>query len=78
VSEPEITVHKVGGIVPISCCLLTDYTGVNHCKHEPHVARPVPWRRRIHWAIRSRIRRGRRLLGRWIAGISSDEWEEYH
>ena len=52
-SEPEITYRKISAIVPISCCLLSDSTGENHCTHEPYVSPPIPWHRRLRWSISS-------------------------
>jgi len=70
VTEP-IQVRKVQAFVPVTCCELTDATGVNHCNHPPPA--PLPLWRRIRpraagWWTRLRFR-----VGSWIAGVSLDE-----
>ena len=56
-------VRKIGYSVPVSCCLLTDATGVNHCKH-PLPPPPTRWqtlRRRLAdwwWRNRPAVHRG--------------------
>ena len=47
----EFEVRKVGYTVPVSCCVMTDHTGVNYCKHPPYP--PVSRWRRAKYALRS-------------------------
>jgi hypothetical protein len=66
-------VHKASTYMPVSCCQMTDSTGVNHCKHPPPP--PIPWRTRLRWRIRSRWDGLRLRLGSWVAGRDLDEEE---
>ena len=50
-SDPEITVTKYGATVPISCCVLTEATGENHCVHPPAPRARLPWHRWLRWSI---------------------------
>jgi hypothetical protein len=43
--EPEVKVNKIGYYVPVSCCVMTDSTGVNYCEHP--APPPLSRRRRI-------------------------------
>ncbi len=60
-------IRKLTAYVPVSCCVLTDSTGVNHCEHAPVVVKPLPWTWRARerwWDLRERATR--RLAGhRW-------------
>jgi hypothetical protein len=66
-------VRKASYYMPVSCCQLTDSTGVNHCEHPPPP--PVPWRRRLRWRISDRWWALRLRLGSWVAGRDLDEEE---
>ena len=53
-TEPR-QVRKLSTYVHVSCCYLTDSTGVNHCEHPPPVVKPRPWTLRARdrwWAMR--------------------------
>jgi hypothetical protein len=65
--ERPLTVRYVSGYTNVSCCLLTDATGVMHCTH-PAPPRPS-WAKRTHWAIRSRWASLRLRVGSWVAGV---------
>jgi hypothetical protein len=71
-TEPHVEAQKLTAYLPVSCCMLTDTTGVNHCQHPPLVYPPVPWRRRLRWGIQSRWAALRYRLGSWIAGVDLD------
>jgi hypothetical protein len=59
--------------LPVSCCVLTDATGVNHCKHPPPPT--PPWHRRIRYRIGDRWWRLRERAGYAIAGHQPEEDE---
>jgi hypothetical protein len=61
---PEVT--RVAAHVSVSCCVLTDSTGANHCKHPPPPT--PPWHRRIRYRLADRWRRLRERVGYAIAG----------
>lgn len=67
---PELNVRRLGAFVPVSCCVMTDTTGQNHCNH-PLPPRPA-WHRRLRWRVRGWISRQRMRLGSWIAGVDLD------
>ena len=71
---PHMAVRKAAAYVPVSCCLLTDATGVNHCQH-PAPPRP-PWRRRLRWRIQNRWSALRMRAGSWVAGVDLDQDRE--
>jgi hypothetical protein len=62
-----IEARKLAYHVPVSCCLLTDTAGTNHCQHPPRVVKPLPWTWRARerwWDLRENL--VRRLAGhRW-------------
>ncbi len=71
---PEPIVFKMPGWLPVSCCVLTDSTGENHCTHAPP---PRPkWHRRLRWRISDRWSSFRLRLGSWIAGrdLNEEDW----
>lgn len=73
--EPQFTVHKYAAFVPVSCCLLTDTTGINHCQH-PLPPPPSRWQR-LRWRTRERWHHLRMHIGSWIAGVDlhpEDDW----
>lgn len=57
-------IRKLSTFVPVSCCVLTDSTGVNHCEHPPPVVKPLPWT----WRARERWWDAREWLARALAG----------
>lgn len=68
-ASAPLTVQKLGHYMPVTCCMLTDATGEDHCEHLPKVYPPLPWTFRVRerWAgLRERV-------ARWIAG---DRWLE--
>ena len=69
-SEPELVARKATTYLPVSCCVLTDTTGVNHCDHPQPP--PPPWARRLRWRLAERWRTLRRRLGSWVAGVNLD------
>lgn len=73
-TDPELTVHKLAAYLPVSCCQMTDSTGVNHCEHPPP-PRP-PWRRRLRWAVSARWGALRMRLGSWLAGVDLDDRDD--
>jgi hypothetical protein len=59
-----IAVRKLAAYVQVSCCALTDSTGVNHCEHPAPVAHRLPWTWRARerwWDLRERV--ARRIAG---------------
>ena len=66
-----MVVRKLSAYMPVTCCQMTDSTGVNHCEHPP-TPRP-PWRRRLHWRLSSWWYGLRMRTGSWIAGVDLDE-----
>lgn len=68
-SEP-VEVRKAQAYTPVSCCILTDSTGINHCTH-PAPPRPS-WANRTRWHIRSWWSGLRLRAGSWIAGVDLD------
>lgn len=72
---PEPTVRKLSAFMPVSCCVLTDATGENHCEH-PQPARP-PCRRRLRWWIRARWAAVRLRVGSWVAGVDLAERDDW-
>jgi hypothetical protein len=67
--------RKLQAFVPVSCCVLTDTTGENHCEHPP--PQPIPWRRRLRWRLRARWDAFRLRLGSWVAGVDLNEREDW-
>jgi hypothetical protein len=67
---PPITIVKMAHHIPITCCALTDATGVNHCQH-PSPPTP-PWHRRLRWRAHDHWRALRLRAGTWIAGLPLD------
>jgi hypothetical protein len=63
---PEFKVRKMSTFVPMSCCVLTDATGVDHCDHPKPP--PPPWWRQLRWLVMSRWWRLRERVGYAIAG----------
>lgn len=62
-----LTARKLGMYLPVTCCMLTDSTGENHCQHPLPELKPRPWTWRLYdwwWDLRERA--GRRVAGwRW-------------
>lgn len=50
-SGDEFTVRKYAATMPVSCCVLTDSTGVNHCEHPPPP--PISRWRSLRWNLRN-------------------------
>lgn len=69
VAGEPLTVQKLGVYLPVTCCMLTDSTGVDSCEHPPRVYPPLP----LSWRMRERWRDLRERVARWIAG---DRWPE--
>lgn len=44
-------IKKYTSAMPVSCCVITDSTGVNHCHHPAPT--PSPWHRHLRWAVSS-------------------------
>lgn len=65
-------IRKLAAYVPVSCCALTDSTGINHCEHPPVVVKPLPWT----WRARERWWDLRVWLARKIAGHCWPNGEE--
>lgn len=61
---PDAPIKKLSAYVPVSCCVLTDSTGENHCTHPPRVIEPLP----LSWRLRNRWTDLRLALAKWIAG----------
>jgi hypothetical protein len=75
---PMVQVHKLQAYAPVSCCVLTDTTGENHCEHPPPPPPPpIPWRRRLRWRLRARWDAFRLRLGSWVAGVDLNEREDW-
>jgi hypothetical protein len=68
-----IEVRKLTALLQVSCCLLTDTTGVNHCDH-PAPPEPSRWLR-ARWTAGERWTRLRRRAGSWVAGVDIDGLE---
>lgn len=62
-----IDVHRLAVTLPVSCCVLTETTGVDHCDHPP--APRSPWHTRLRWRAGDWWRSVRLRLGSWIAGV---------
>jgi hypothetical protein len=71
-SDP-IQPAKLGAYLPVSRCMLTDSTGVNHCKHPP-LPRP-PWHRRLRYRLVDRWWQLRERIGYAIARHQPEEDE---
>lgn len=71
-----ITVKRATMSLPVTCCLMTDTTGVNHCQHPPITYPRPPWPKRTRVWIRSRWNGLRYRLGSWIAGVDLDREED--
>jgi hypothetical protein len=63
-------VKKLSVFVPVSCCLLTDTTGEQHCEHEPYAPPPdtrswhVRWRAEVKlWVWARRLKLGMKIAG---------------
>lgn len=67
---PDVAVRKFAAYFSVSCCQLTDSTGVNHCEHPPPP--PIPRWTRLRWRIRSWWSGLRMRLGSWVAGVDLD------
>lgn len=74
-AQPPLTVHKMTAYIPVSCCLLTDTTGVSHCQHPPTPRPVIPWRRRARWWLSGHWSALRMRVGSWIAGVDLEEDE---
>lgn len=68
-------IRKLSYHIPVSCCMLTDSTGENHCEHPPRevVRAPWTWRRARNRALEywwdARERMARAIAGRrWPDG----------
>jgi hypothetical protein len=72
--DPEIAVRKLRAFMHVTCCEMTDSTGVNHCEHPPP-PRP-PLHRRLHWRISSWWAGLRMRVGSWIAGVDLDREDD--
>lgn len=73
--KPEVeaaltAVNKLSTYMPVSCCVMTDTTGVNHCEHPPPP--PVPRLTRLRWRLRDRWSTFRMQLGSRVAGVDLD------
>lgn len=76
VTEPiALQVQQFRAFVPVSCCVMTDTTGDNHCDH-PLPPRPA-WHRRLRWRMRWWISRQRMWAGSWIAGVDLDREDDW-
>lgn len=65
----DIDVKRFAAIMPISCCLLTDSTGENHCAHEPiRFPGPTRWQR-----FRAAFKRRKYQFVVWLARLDEDE-----
>lgn len=73
--NPEIAVRKLRTFMAVSCCEMTDASGVNHCEHEP-APRP-PLHHRLRWRVRSWWSGLRMRVGSWIAGVDLDREEDW-
>lgn len=70
-SEHQLIVGKWSHVFPISCCVLTDSSGVNYCcDHAP--LPPIPRWRGAYWRWRERWWALRLRFGSWIAGRDLD------
>jgi hypothetical protein len=65
---PAIEARKIAAYQPVSCCLLSEYTGQNHCEHAPIEFRRSPWRVRLRWTIEHTFAKTRARIGFAIAG----------
>ncbi|MEU4804338.1 hypothetical protein [Actinosynnema sp. NPDC023587] len=65
--QEPLLVQKLAVYTEVSCCLLTDSTGKNHCTHTPREYPPLSWR----WRARERWHNLRERVAQWIAG---DRW----
>lgn len=65
--EAPTSVMKLSAYTSVTCCLLTDETGIDHCEHPPRLVKPLPWT----WRARQRWWDVRVAVARWIAG---SEW----
>lgn len=74
--DQPLEVKKLTAYQNVSCCVLTDATGENHCKHPPYVAPPVPLLRRLRYRLRGWWSGLRMRLGSFIAGADLSEREE--
>lgn len=74
-TEP-ITVRKATMYLPVSCCALTDTTGVNHCTHPERPIPRLPWTKRTHTRLLMAWRSARYRLGCWIAGTELNEEDD--
>lgn len=71
-----IEARKIESHVPVSCCLLTDYTGQNHCDHGPLITPRQSWRTRLRWNVERIFTKTRARIGFAIAGY--DPRDEYY
>jgi hypothetical protein len=58
----DFQVRKIGWTLPVSCCVMTDATGINHCQHPP--PKPLTRRQRVRYAWLSWWWRNRPTLHR--------------
>lgn len=65
----EFRVHKYVAYVPVSCCLMTDSSGIDYCDHPPIVYPRAPWYVRAGWLVRRVVSRTRYRIGVWVAGV---------
>lgn len=70
---PWIEVRKLAALIPVSCCVMTDTTGVNHCEHPPPPQPPL--HRRLRWRLRSSWEALRLRAGSWVAGVNLEDDE---
>jgi hypothetical protein len=79
-ADPEVTVRKFAGFVPIStelaieCGLITE-AEARERGWTPTVYPPIPRRTRLRWRWQSFRERAGRKLGGWIAGVDLSERE---
>lgn len=74
IERAAIAIQKAQGWIPVSCCLMTDATGENHCDHP--APPPPPWRLRAKWRIQSWWSSLRMRVGSWVAGVDLGERED--
>lgn len=73
--EFALEVRKLTAFMPVSCCVITDATGKNHCEHPPPP--PLPWHTRARWRLRSWWSGLRMRVGSWVAGVDLDDRDEW-
>jgi hypothetical protein len=73
-TESEITAWRAVAWMQVTCCLLTDTTGENHCDHPPPP--PVPRLRQLRWRLSSTWADLRLRVGMWIAGVPLERLDD--